>query len=387
MLRAAASSWARRRRRSRASSPRGRRRVTPSASARAPTPWSWRCARPAWRRATRWSPAPFTFFATVEAIVLAGAQPVFADIEPERLRHRSRAAWRRRSRRARRRSCRCTCSAAARTCRGSRRSRRRAASRWSRTPPRPSARRARPPRRAPGAAPAASASIPPRTSAGSATAAGHHRRSAGRRTRAPAAHPRRARTAPTRCWESPPGSTRSRRRRCAPSSPTWRVGRRRGSATLASMRRRSRAARGSRSPGAGADETPVWNHYTIRCRRAPGVRAALEAEGIEWRHYYPMPAASQPALGAARCAPGSFPEAERACAEALSIPVRPSCAPATIEHIAEVVRRAAVAYRCSRLRSAAPAARPPAEEYARVAHSQRRALRAACRSPNFGGGR
>ncbi len=95
-------------------------------------------------------------------------------------------------------------------------------------------------------------------------------------------------------------------------------------------------------PGAGADETPVWNHYTIRCRRAPAVRAALEAEGIEWRHYYPMPAASQPALGAARCAPGSFPESERACAEALSIPVRPSCSPATIEHIADVIRRAAL---------------------------------------------
>jgi dTDP-4-amino-4,6-dideoxygalactose transaminase len=73
------------------------------------------------------------------------------------------------------------------------------------------------------------------------------------------------------------------------------------------------------------------------------VRAALEAVGIEWRHYYPMPAASQPALGAQRCAPGSFPESERACAEALSIPVRPSCSPATIEHIADVIRRAAFA--------------------------------------------
>jgi dTDP-4-amino-4,6-dideoxygalactose transaminase len=96
-------------------------------------------------------------------------------------------------------------------------------------------------------------------------------------------------------------------------------------------------------PGAGADEAPVWNQYTIRCRRAPAVRAALDAEGIEWRHYYPVPAACQPALGAERAAPGSFPESERACAEALSIPVRPSCSPATIEQIADVVRRAAVA--------------------------------------------
>ena len=94
-------------------------------------------------------------------------------------------------------------------------------------------------------------------------------------------------------------------------------------------------------PSAGGDETPAWNHYTIRCRRAPVVRSALDAAGIEWRHYYPIPAASQPALGAARRAPGSFPEAERACAESISIPVRPSCSPETIEQIADVIRRAA----------------------------------------------
>jgi dTDP-4-amino-4,6-dideoxygalactose transaminase len=93
-------------------------------------------------------------------------------------------------------------------------------------------------------------------------------------------------------------------------------------------------------PGCPPDETVVWNQYTIRCRDAGSVRAALEAEGIEWRHYYPLPAASQPALGASRCAAGSFPEAERACAEVISIPVRPSCSPATIEQIADVIRRA-----------------------------------------------
>jgi dTDP-4-amino-4,6-dideoxygalactose transaminase len=93
-------------------------------------------------------------------------------------------------------------------------------------------------------------------------------------------------------------------------------------------------------PSAAPDEAPVWNQYTIRCREAAAVRAALEAESIEWRHYYPMPASSQPALAAARCAPGSFPEAERACAEVISIPVRPSCSPEMIEHIADVIRRA-----------------------------------------------
>jgi dTDP-4-amino-4,6-dideoxygalactose transaminase len=96
-------------------------------------------------------------------------------------------------------------------------------------------------------------------------------------------------------------------------------------------------------PGAGEDEAPVWNQYTVRCRRAPVVRAALEAAGIEWRHYYRMPACSQPALGAARRAPGAFPEAERACAEVISLPVRPSLGRETIEEIAAVIRRALAA--------------------------------------------
>jgi dTDP-4-amino-4,6-dideoxygalactose transaminase len=71
------------------------------------------------------------------------------------------------------------------------------------------------------------------------------------------------------------------------------------------------------------------------------VRAALAAAGIEWRHYYPRPAAAQPALGALRCAPGTFREAERRCAEVVSIPIRASLEPDAIREIARVVREAA----------------------------------------------
>jgi dTDP-4-amino-4,6-dideoxygalactose transaminase len=71
------------------------------------------------------------------------------------------------------------------------------------------------------------------------------------------------------------------------------------------------------------------------------MRAALAAAGIEWRHYYPRPAAAQPALGALRCAPGTFREAERRCAEVVSIPNRASLEPDAIREIARVVREAA----------------------------------------------
>ena len=93
-------------------------------------------------------------------------------------------------------------------------------------------------------------------------------------------------------------------------------------------------------PEVGPDEEPVWSHYTLRCEAAPRVREALRRAGIESRHYYPLPAAAQPALGPLRAAPETFPEAERCCRDSLSLPVRASCAPATIREIAGVVRAA-----------------------------------------------
>ena len=77
--------------------------------------------------------------------------------------------------------------------------------------------------------------------------------------------------------------------------------------------------------GAGsAQRSTYWFH--TGSSSAP-VRAALEAEGIEWRHYYPEPVYRAPALGAERLPVGSCPEAERACAEAVAIPVRPTSRP------------------------------------------------------------
>ena len=73
------------------------------------------------------------------------------------------------------------------------------------------------------------------------------------------------------------------------------------------------------------------------------MRRALASAGIEWRHYYPRPAASEPALAGMRSAPGSFPEAERRCEEVVSIPVRSSLAPESIREIARLIRSASAA--------------------------------------------
>jgi dTDP-4-amino-4,6-dideoxygalactose transaminase len=94
-------------------------------------------------------------------------------------------------------------------------------------------------------------------------------------------------------------------------------------------------------PKTGPDEEHVWNQYTIRCREAGRVRAALDAAQIEWRHYYPLPCYRQPALGSLQAPEDFCPEAQRACREAISLPIYPALAKSAIERIADVVRRAA----------------------------------------------
>jgi dTDP-4-amino-4,6-dideoxygalactose transaminase len=94
-------------------------------------------------------------------------------------------------------------------------------------------------------------------------------------------------------------------------------------------------------PKAGPDEDHVWNQFTIRCRDAARIRASLDAANIEWRHYYPLPCYRQPALGSLQAPEGLCPEAERACREAISLPIYPALAKSAIERIADVVRRAA----------------------------------------------
>jgi dTDP-4-amino-4,6-dideoxygalactose transaminase len=95
-----------------------------------------------------------------------------------------------------------------------------------------------------------------------------------------------------------------------------------------------------RMPAAGADEQPAWSQLVIRSEKAEAIRRALDEADIEWRHYYPRPLYREAAFGDGRLPAGHCPEAERACAESLSLPIYPQLPPAAIERVCEVIRRA-----------------------------------------------
>jgi dTDP-4-amino-4,6-dideoxygalactose transaminase len=95
-----------------------------------------------------------------------------------------------------------------------------------------------------------------------------------------------------------------------------------------------------RFPRCDADETPAWSQLVIRTRRAAPIRAALDAAGVDWRHYYPRPVYREAAFGQRRLPEGTCPEAERACEESISLPIYPRLPSASLERVCEVIRGA-----------------------------------------------
>lgn len=67
----------------------------------------------------------------------------------------------------------------------------------------------------------------------------------------------------------------------------------------------------------------VFHQYTVRVQRRDALQKFLKEQGIDTMLYYPSPLHLQPALAYLGYNEGDFPEAEKACKEALSLPMFP----------------------------------------------------------------
>ena len=69
--------------------------------------------------------------------------------------------------------------------------------------------------------------------------------------------------------------------------------------------------------------THVFHQYVIRVRRRDEMKAFLRERGVESEIYYPLALHQQPALRSLGYPTGAFPESERAAAEVLALPMFP----------------------------------------------------------------
>ncbi|HVV50271.1 MAG TPA: DegT/DnrJ/EryC1/StrS family aminotransferase [Polyangia bacterium] len=88
-----------------------------------------------------------------------------------------------------------------------------------------------------------------------------------------------------------------------------------------------------------AEAGAVWNQFVVRvpADRRAALRRHLDARGIDTAVYYPLPLHLQPALAFLGHRPGDFPNAERAAAESLALPIHPGLTDAALDRVAAAV--------------------------------------------------
>ena len=113
--------------------------------------------------------------------------------------------------------------------------------------------------------------------------------------------------------------------------PKWTTGRR----ALAARYRQGLAGAPLVVP-AEHDPGHVYHLFPVLSRAREGLQAHLKARGIETLIHYPVPITRQPALASEQ--PAACPVADRICAEVMSLPLHPGLTLQAIDEVAGAVR-------------------------------------------------
>jgi len=91
-------------------------------------------------------------------------------------------------------------------------------------------------------------------------------------------------------------------------------------------------------PDPEAGHRHIYNQFVCRFPQRDAVRSALQQAGIGCAVYYPIPLHLQECFADLGYKPGDFPEAERAAAEVLALPVFPELLDSQAEEIVDVIK-------------------------------------------------
>lgn len=96
---------------------------------------------------------------------------------------------------------------------------------------------------------------------------------------------------------------------------------------------------GLQLPTSGHGSDHVYHLYVVRGNHRDEIRQSLEAAGVATGIHYPVPIHLQPAWAAHRYRPASLPVTEAAAREILTLPLYPEMSPAQIEYVCDSLQR------------------------------------------------
>jgi dTDP-4-amino-4,6-dideoxygalactose transaminase len=107
----------------------------------------------------------------------------------------------------------------------------------------------------------------------------------------------------------------------APHLDGWTEGRRANAARYRALFREAGLLDRVTLPAERSDSRHIYNQFVIRVADRDGLRSHLDERGVGTEIYYPVPFHLQPCFADLGYHRGDFPEAERAAAESLALPI------------------------------------------------------------------
>jgi dTDP-4-amino-4,6-dideoxygalactose transaminase len=107
----------------------------------------------------------------------------------------------------------------------------------------------------------------------------------------------------------------------APHLAAWTEGRRRNARRYRELFREANIADRVVLPKERPDRLHIFNQFVIRVTDRDGLRRHLDSRGVSTEIYYPVPFHLQECFAFLGHGPGDFPEAERAAADTLALPI------------------------------------------------------------------